>query len=157
VDSGVAGSRRLAGKQHHVEHALLALENVSGARVQPISNMLSEPAMPRAWDVSYAVAQAYARGEPLRLILYSADSDYHSSKYFVSSDTGDWNVESRPRLDVWWRLKLALRARALSALQDAFMARGGTLGREMLPLLILPLLSDTIAFWTRQLAPGSRT
>jgi hypothetical protein len=132
VDSGVAGSRRLAGKQHHVEHALLALENVSGARVQPISNMLSEPALPRAWDVSYAVAQAYARGEPLRLILYSADSDYHSSKYFVSSDTGDWNVESRPRLDVWWRLKLALRARALSALQDA---RGRTLGREMLPLL----------------------
>ncbi len=100
--------------------------------MQPISNMLSEPAMPRAWDVSYAVAQAYARGEPLRLILYSADSDYHSSKYFVSSDTGDWNVESRPRLDVWWRLKLALRARALSALQDA---RGRTLGREMLPLL----------------------
>jgi hypothetical protein len=135
VDSGVAGSRRLAGKQHHVEHALLALENVSGAWVQPISNMLSEPAMPRAWDVSYAVAQAYARGEPLRLILYSADSDYHSSKYFVSSDTGDWNVESWPRLDVWWWLKLALRARALSALQDAFMARGGTLGREMLPLL----------------------
>ena len=99
--------------------------------MQPISNMLSEPAMPRAWDVSYAVAQDYARGEPLRLILYSADSDYHSSKYFVSSDTGDWNVESRPRLDVWW-LKLALRARALSALQDA---RGRTLGREMLPLL----------------------
>jgi len=38
----------------------------------------------------------------LRLILYSADSAYHSGKYFVASDTGDWNLEGRPRLDVQW-------------------------------------------------------
>ena len=80
-----------------------ALENVSGAWVNPLSSMPGWPGVPRVWDVSYAVAQAYARGEPLRLALYSADSDYHSGKYFVSSDTGDWNLEGRPRLDVWWR------------------------------------------------------
>jgi hypothetical protein len=80
-----------------------ALENVSGAWVNPLSSMPGWPGVPRVWDVSYAVAQAYARGEPLRLALYSADSDYHSGKYFVSSDTGDWNLEGRPRLNVWWR------------------------------------------------------
>lgn len=80
-----------------------ALENISGAWVHPLSSTPPWPGVPRVWDVSYAVAQALARGEPLRLAFYSADSDYHSGKYFVSSDTGDWNTEGRPRLDVWWR------------------------------------------------------
>jgi hypothetical protein len=56
---------------------------------------------PRVWDVCYAVAQAYARGEPLRRILYSAHSAYHSGKYFVSSNTGDGNTERRLLLEVW--------------------------------------------------------
>lgn len=80
-----------------------AEENVSGAWVPPLANFPGWPGVPRTWDVSYAVAKAYARGEPLRLVLYSADSDYHTAKYFVSSDTGDWNVDGRPRLEVWWR------------------------------------------------------
>ncbi len=83
-------------------NAPLARENFGGAWVPPITTWPGWPGVPRSWDVSAAVAQAYARGEPLRLILYSADSDYHSGKYFVSSDTGDWNLEGRPRLEVWW-------------------------------------------------------
>jgi len=80
-----------------------ACENIGGSWVDPITDWPGWPGVPRTWDVSYAVARAYARGEPLRLVLYSADSAYHSGKYFVSSDTGDWNVEGRPRLEVWWR------------------------------------------------------
>ena len=80
-----------------------AEENVGGTWVPPIVNFPGWPGVPRTWDVSYAVAKAYARGEPLRLALYSADSDYHTGKYFVSSDTGDWNIDGRPRLEVWWR------------------------------------------------------
>lgn len=78
-------------------------ENAGGAWVQPLTSFPGWPGVPRAWNVSYAVAMAYARGEPLRLALYSADSDYHTGKYFVSSDTGDWNTAGRPRLEVWWR------------------------------------------------------
>ena len=84
-------------------NAPLAYENIGGSWVGVLSYHPGWPGVPRTWDVSYAVARAYARGEPLRLVLYSADSDYHSGKYFVSSDTGDWNEEGRPRLEVWWR------------------------------------------------------
>ena len=83
-------------------NAPLAYENVGGAWVDPLLEWPGWPGVPRTWDVSYAVAQAYARGEPLRLILYSADSAYHSGKYFVSSDAEDWNTEGRPLLEVWW-------------------------------------------------------
>lgn len=83
-------------------NAPLAYENVGGSWVDPLTSTPGWPGVPRTWDVSYAVARAYARGEPLRLILYSADSDYHSGKYFVSSDTGDWNTTGRPRLEVRW-------------------------------------------------------
>ncbi len=83
-------------------NAPIAYENVAVSRVDPITGSINWPGVPRTWDVSYAAARAYARGEPLRLILYSADSDYHSGKYFVSSDTGDWNIAGRPRLDVRW-------------------------------------------------------
>jgi hypothetical protein len=82
-------------------NAPIAYENIVGRWVDP-TILTGWPGTPRTWDVSYAAARAYARGEPLRLILYSADSDYHSGKYFVSSDTGDWNIAGRPRLDVRW-------------------------------------------------------
>jgi hypothetical protein len=39
-----------------------------------------------SWDVSQAVADAYAAGEPVRLVLYSADNAPHSGKYFFSSE-----------------------------------------------------------------------
>lgn len=83
-------------------NAPLAYENVGGSWVNPLSSWPGWPGVPHTWDVSYAVAQAYTRGVPLRLVLYEADSAYHSGKYFVSSDTGDWNVAGRPRLDVVW-------------------------------------------------------
>ncbi len=82
-------------------NAPLALENVGQAWVDPIS-FPGWPGVAREWDVSYAAAQAYSAGQPLRLILYEADSDYHSGKHFVSSDTEDWNEAGRPTLRVTW-------------------------------------------------------
>jgi hypothetical protein len=79
-----------------------ALENVSQAWVNPITQFPGWPGVERTWDVSRAAANAYAEGLPLRLALYSADSEYHSGKYFVSSDTGDWNEQGRPTLIITW-------------------------------------------------------
>jgi hypothetical protein len=79
-----------------------AHENFGGSWVYPLPSHPGFPGVARTWDVSAAAAQAYAQAQPLRLILYSADSDYHSGKYFVSSDTGDWNTEGRPKLEVVW-------------------------------------------------------
>ncbi len=83
-------------------NAPLAYENLGGSWVDPITNFPGWPGVPRTWDVSLAVVKAYQQGQPLRLILYEADSHYHSGKYFVSSNTGDWNVEGRPTLEVKW-------------------------------------------------------
>lgn len=83
-------------------NAPLAYENFGGSWVQPLSSTPDWPGVARSWDVSLAVVKAYQSGQPLRLILYSADSDYHSGKYFVSSDTGDWNAEGRPTLEINW-------------------------------------------------------
>ncbi len=89
-------------------NAPLPAENMSRAWVDPIQQGCSNtstppwPCTPRIIDVSRAVANAYTAGKPLRLALYSADSDYHSGKYFTSSSTGDWNAAGRPTLDVLW-------------------------------------------------------
>jgi len=80
-------------------NAPLAAENVAATWVD-VDTSSSWPGTPCTWDVSGAVAEAYASGAPLRLALYEADSAYHSGKYFVSSDTGDWNAEGRPTLTV---------------------------------------------------------
>lgn len=58
------------------------------------------PCVPRQFDVSRAVAEARANGQPLRIVLYAADSDYSTGKYFTTSDTGNWNAEGRPTLIV---------------------------------------------------------
>jgi len=79
-------------------NAPLALENISGTWIQPRDYSL--PDQPYLWNVSRAVAQAYANGEPLRLALYSADGERHTGKYFWSSDVGDWNALARPSLQV---------------------------------------------------------
>ena len=81
-----------------------AWENIGGRWVNPVAEGLQPgwPGIPWTWDVSYAVANAYASGSPVRLILYEADEEYHSGKFFVSSDTGDWNVAGRPTLTVTW-------------------------------------------------------
>lgn len=81
-----------------------AWENIGGRWVDPVDAgwELGWPGIPWTWDVSYAAANAYAAGSPVRLILYEADSAYHSGKFFVSSDTGDWNIQGRPTLTVAW-------------------------------------------------------
>lgn len=84
-------------------NAPLAEENVSQARVDPILSFPGWPGVARSWELSYAVAQAYSNGTAfLNLALYSADGGYHSGKYFVTSDTGDWNAAGRPTLEVIW-------------------------------------------------------
>lgn len=87
-------------------NAPLAGENVGRAWISPVppgcGSTYPWPCFAKTWDVSYGVAQAYARGQPLRLALYEADFAYHSGKYFTSSDTGDWNAEGRPTLRVIW-------------------------------------------------------
>jgi hypothetical protein len=77
-----------------------AIENVSSAWVYPVEVFPGWPGIPWSWDISRAVAQAYGAGEPLRLAIYTADNAYHSGKYFVSSDTGDWNAQARPTIEV---------------------------------------------------------
>lgn len=82
------------------------MENVSQAWV-PVNTQcfstLSWPCVPRTWDVSYAVANAYAAGSGfISFALYSTDSAYHSGKFFTTSETGDWNAVGRPTLSVTW-------------------------------------------------------
>ncbi|MFV9505128.1 MAG: DNRLRE domain-containing protein [Oscillochloridaceae bacterium umkhey_bin13] len=84
-------------------NAPLASENVGAGWVPPLQATAPWPGIPREFELSRAVAAAYAANQPLRLVLYSADSAYHSGKYFVSSDTGDWNAAGRPTLIVTMR------------------------------------------------------
>jgi hypothetical protein len=91
-------------------NAPLAIENITGTWVEPLDKFPGWPGVPRHWDVSRAVAEAYQTGEPLRLALYSADGAYHSGRYFSSSDVGDWNATARPTLTIRWRVDCNLTA-----------------------------------------------
>lgn len=82
-------------------NAPLPVENVTAAWVDPLETSPPWPGIPREWDVSGAVAAAYASGHPVRLVLYSPDWDFHSGKYFYSSDIGGGG-EGRPTLSVLW-------------------------------------------------------
>ena len=75
----------------------LAMENVGGAWADVFPDL---PGEPRQWDISRAVNQAYSAGNPLRLALYESDTEFHSGKYFLSSDTEDYYDELRPTLTV---------------------------------------------------------
>jgi hypothetical protein len=79
-------------------NAPLAVENVSQLWVP--SYYGNPPPAARIWDISSAVVEAFAAGQPLRLAIYSADYSAHSGKYFLSSDTG--NSSNRPTLTVNW-------------------------------------------------------
>jgi hypothetical protein len=79
-------------------NAPLAKENISGTWVKPMDQPLVWPGVPYTWDVSRALAEAYANRTPLRLVLYSADGERHTGKYFSSSNSGDWNAVGRPTL-----------------------------------------------------------
>lgn len=78
-------------------NAPLAVENIAATWVAPLP-FPGWPGTPFTWDVSGATAESYALGTPLRLVLYEADSAYHSGKYFVSSDSTI--AEGRPTLRV---------------------------------------------------------
>ncbi|MFZ1395627.1 MAG: DNRLRE domain-containing protein [Candidatus Promineifilaceae bacterium] len=77
-------------------NAPLAVQNVARAWVNPIAD--NAPGQFISWDLSAAVAEAYANGQPLRLALYSADNALHSGKYFNSSESFDPN--RRPTLAI---------------------------------------------------------
>jgi hypothetical protein len=89
-------------------NAPLALENVSQAWVDPDPD---NQWLPRSWDVSRAVAQARAAGRPLRLVLYEADWNLHSGKYFFSSDVDEHMAYARPTLNITWGYPPARSAR----------------------------------------------
>lgn len=77
-------------------NAPLAVENVARTWVNPLP--LGGAGQFISWDLSGAVAEAYANGQPLRLALYSADSARHSGKYFGSSESGV--AVRRPTLEI---------------------------------------------------------
>jgi len=79
-------------------NAPLVKENISRTVVNTVTGKKSWPGVPYTWDVSKAVADAYASGQPLRLVFYSSDSAYSTGKYFSSSYVADWNATARPTL-----------------------------------------------------------
>ena len=83
-------------------NAPLAIENVSQAWVEWLTVYPGWPGLPRTWDLTRGVAEAYTEGQPLRLILYAADSERHSGKYFLTSDIDEDSVEGRPTLKISW-------------------------------------------------------
>jgi hypothetical protein len=83
-------------------NAPLARENIAGTWVDPLDSLPPWPGVARHWDIGRAVAEAYAAGQPLRLVLYSADGAYHSGRYFSASEVGDWDAEGRPTLSIMW-------------------------------------------------------
>jgi len=83
----------------------LALENVSRTWVNPLNHTIQPnewPGFKSEWDVTRAVAQAYGSGKPFNIVLYEADSAFHSGKYFSTSEADDWNATARPTLLITW-------------------------------------------------------
>jgi hypothetical protein len=79
-----------------------ARENIGQTWVNPLTSAVAWPGIAIQWDVSRAVAQAYATGQPVRLALYTADTNYSGGKYFSTSEVGDWDAVGRPTLQVTW-------------------------------------------------------
>jgi hypothetical protein len=86
----------------HWNNAPLAHENISATWINPLSSFPGWPGTAYNWDATQAVAEAYAEGRSANLAIYGSDSAQHSSKYLTSSETGDWNPEGRPTLEVHW-------------------------------------------------------
>ena len=61
------------------------------------------PGIPYTWDATQAVAEAYVAGRPLNVALYTSDTNFDSSKYYISSDaSSDWLPVGKPTLTVVW-------------------------------------------------------
>jgi len=83
--------------------APMARENISYTLVPLMpSGVPLDPGVPRSWDVSRAVAEAYASGDSLRLALYSSESPLNTGKVFWSSDHDEYPALARPTLTVVW-------------------------------------------------------
>lgn len=81
--------------------APLEQENINSIRVNTKSKaVIPWPGLAVTWDVSRAAAEAYATGQPLRLVFYSTDNQYNTGKYFMSSYVGNWDANGRPTLHV---------------------------------------------------------
>lgn len=82
-------------------NAPLVQENIGQTIVNTVSWPVPLPGKANSWDVSRALASAYAAGQSfLQLVFYSSDSAYSTGKYFYSSTIGDWNAQGRPTLQV---------------------------------------------------------
>jgi len=88
-------------------NAPLARENLTTTWVNVLTGFPGWPGVAYNWDATQAVAEAHSAGEPLNVALYTSDTNFHSSKYLTSSDTGDWNAEGRPTLTIVWGEVLA--------------------------------------------------
>ena len=81
--------------------APLVEENICSILVNTKSkSVIPWPGLPITWDISKAVADAYAAGQPLQLVFYSTDDQHNSGKYFTSSYVGNWDANGRPTLQV---------------------------------------------------------
>ncbi len=81
--------------------APLLQENINSILVQTKTKpVIPWPGIAMTWNISMAVAQAYATGQPLRLVFYDTDNQYNSGKYLTSSSVGDWDATGRPTLQV---------------------------------------------------------
>ena len=97
-------------------NAPLARENLTATWVDvcTLDDPCGFPGVRYDWDATQAVAEAHAAGDSLNLALYTADWNFHSSKYFGSSEVGDWNAEARPKLTVTWGEPVAELSKELS-------------------------------------------
>lgn len=85
-------------------NAPMAKENLTATWVYARTDSGPDfPGIPYTWDATQAVAEAYAAGWPLNIALYTSDTNFDSSKYFVSSDaSSDWQPVGKPTLRVVW-------------------------------------------------------
>jgi len=113
----------------HWNNAPLAQENIDVTLIDPDLPIADWPGNPYYWDATQAVAEAYATGQPVNLAIYSSDTAQHSSRYLVSSETGDWNVEGRPALTVVWGQEAPLKksAQTAPAPPDTLLSLGGAI------------------------------
>jgi hypothetical protein len=103
-------------------NAPLAMENVAAAWVDSFGDSPPPAGVPRQWDVSRAVAQANAAGQPVRLVLYEADYAMHSGKYFRSSNFDEIEQEKRPTLIITWGYAFSKSASPTAGAQGTSVA-----------------------------------
>jgi len=85
-----------------MEHSAVSARKRECYLGRPGVRLRRRSGVPHSWNVSRAVAESYAAGEPLHLAFYSADWAYHSGRYFWSSDHDEYPAEARPTLQVYW-------------------------------------------------------